>query len=96
MPSRLTGDYDAVVIGTGHNALILSAYLGRSGLRVLAVDRAAVAGGGLATVQDPRHPGFLHNTHAFFQRAITAMPWYTTWISSASARATSSRSSTSR
>ena len=77
MPSRLTGDYDAVVIGTGHNALILSAYLGRSGLRVLAVDRAAVAGGGLATVQAPRHPGFLHNTHAFFQRAITAMPWYT-------------------
>ena len=77
MPSRLTGDYDVVVIGTGHNALILSAYLGRSGLRVLAVDRAAVAGGGLATVQDPRHPGFLHNTHAFFQRAITAMPWYT-------------------
>ena len=77
MPSRLTGDYDVVVIGTGHNALILSAYLGRSGLRVLAVDRAAVAGGGLATVQDGRHPGFLHNTHAFFQRAITAMPWYT-------------------
>jgi phytoene dehydrogenase-like protein len=76
MPSRLTGDYDAVVIGAGHNALILSAYLGRSGLRVLAVDRAAVAGGGLATVKDPRHPGFLHNTHAFFQRAITAMPWY--------------------
>jgi len=77
MPSRLTGDYDVVVIGTGHNALILSAYLGRSGLRVLAVDRAAVAGGGLATVQAPRDPGFLHNTHAFFQRAITAMPWYT-------------------
>jgi phytoene dehydrogenase-like protein len=77
MPSRLTGDYDVVVIGTGHNALILSAYLGRSGLRVLAVDRAAVAGGGLATVQAPRQPGFLHNTHAFFQRAITAMPWYT-------------------
>ena len=77
MPSRLTSDYDVVVIGTGHNALILSAYLGRSGLRVLAVDRAAVAGGGLATVQAPRHPGFLHNTHAFFQRAITAMPWYT-------------------
>ena len=77
MSSRLTGDHDVVVIGTGHNALILSAYLGRSGLRVLAVDRAAVAGGGLATVQAPRDPGFLHNTHAFFQRAITAMPWYT-------------------
>ena len=43
---------------------------------MLAIDRAPVAGGGLATLQDPRHPGFLHNTHAFFQRAITAMPWY--------------------
>ena len=43
---------------------------------MLCVDRAAVAGGGLATLEDPRHPGFLHNTHAFFQRAITAMPWY--------------------
>jgi phytoene dehydrogenase-like protein len=30
----------------------------------------------LSTLEDPRHPGFLHNTHAFFQRAITAMPWY--------------------
>src|SRR3989440_449846 len=36
----------------------------------------AVAGGGLSTLEDPRHPGFLHNTHAFFQRAITLMPWY--------------------
>ena len=27
-------------------------------------------------MEDPRQPGFLHNTHAFFQRAITAMPWY--------------------
>ena len=40
------------------------------------LERAAVAGGGLSTLEDPRHPGFLHNTHAFFQRAITAMPWY--------------------
>jgi phytoene dehydrogenase-like protein len=72
----LTPDYDAIILGAGHNGLILAAYLGRAGLRTLAVDRAPVAGGGLATLQDPRHPGFLHNTHAFFQRAITAMPWY--------------------
>jgi len=70
------GGYDGIIIGAGHNALILAAYLGQAGLRVLAVDRAAVPGGGLATLEDPRHPGFLHNTHAFFQRAITAMPWY--------------------
>ncbi len=76
VPSPGSGDYDAIILGAGHNALILAAYLGQAGLRVLAIDRAPVAGGGLATLQDPRHPGFLHNTHAFFQRAITAMPWY--------------------
>src|SRR5262249_37604814 len=44
--------------------------------RVVSLDRAAVAGGGLATVENPRHPGFLHNTHSFFHRAASAMPWY--------------------
>jgi phytoene dehydrogenase-like protein len=70
------GSYDGIILGAGHNALILATYLGQAGVRVLAVDRAAVAGGGLATLEHPRHSGFLHNTHAFFQRAITAMPWY--------------------
>jgi len=70
------GSYDGIILGAGHNALILATYLGKAGVRVLAVDRAAVAGGGLATLEHPRGSGFLHNTHAFFQRAITAMPWY--------------------
>src|SRR5262249_32323469 len=58
------------------NGLILQAYLGKAGLKALIVERKGIAGGGLATLEDPRHPGFLHNTHAFFQRAITTMPWY--------------------
>src|SRR6516164_6901248 len=68
--------YDGIILGTGHNALVLHAYLARSGLRVLSIDRAAVAGGGLTTEENPRLPGFRHNTHSFFHRAITAMPWY--------------------
>src|SRR5262245_16827839 len=56
--------------------MILQAYLGKAGLKMLTIERRAVTGGGLATLEDPRHPGFLHNTHAFFQRAITTMPWY--------------------
>ena len=72
----MTGGFDGVVLGTGHNALVLQAYLCRAGLRVLAVDRAETPGGGLATVANPRHAGFLHNTHSFFHRGITAMPWY--------------------
>ena len=69
-------DYDAIIIGAGHNGLILQAYLCRAGLKVVSLERLGVAGGGLATIEDPRNPGFLHNTHAFFHRAITAMPWY--------------------
>src|SRR5882724_4707254 len=69
-------DYDGIIIGAGHNGLILQSYLGKAGLKTLSIDRRSVAGGGLSTIEDPRHPGFLHNTHAFFQRAITAMPWY--------------------
>jgi phytoene dehydrogenase-like protein len=68
--------YDGIILGAGHNGLILQAYLGMAGLEVLALERKGVAGGGLSTLEDPRHPGFLHNTHAFFQRAITAMPWH--------------------
>lgn len=68
--------YDGVVLGTGHNALILAAYLARSGLRVLALERAETPGGGLATIENPRQPGFRHNTHSFFHRAATAQPWF--------------------
>jgi phytoene dehydrogenase-like protein len=69
-------NYDGIILGTGHNALVLHAYLARSGLHVLSLDRAAVPGGGLTTVPNPRLPGFSHNTHSFFHRALTAMPWY--------------------
>ena len=68
--------YDGIILGAGHNALVLQAYLGRAGLKTLCLERSATVGGGLATVEDPRHPGFLHNTHSFFHRAISYMPWY--------------------
>lgn len=69
-------DYDGIILGTGHNALILQAYLSRCGLKTLSIDRAEVPGGGLSTIENPRIPGVFHNPHAFFHRAITAMPWY--------------------
>ena len=68
--------YDGIILGAGHNGLVLQAYAAKAGLKVLTIERRHVAGGGLATVEDPRHPGFLHNTHAFFHRALTEMPWY--------------------
>jgi phytoene dehydrogenase-like protein len=72
----MSSDYDGIILGTGHNALVLQAYLARCGLRVLSLDRASVPGGGLATVENPRLPGFRHNIHSFFHRAVTMMPWY--------------------
>lgn len=68
--------YDGIILGAGHNSLVLQAYLGRAGLKVLSLDRRHVAGGGLATDEDLRHPGFLHNSHSFYHRAITRAPWY--------------------
>jgi phytoene dehydrogenase-like protein len=68
--------YDGILLGAGHNALVLQAYLGRAGLKTLCLERSHAPGGGLTTHEDPRHPGFLHNTHSFFHRAITHMPWY--------------------
>jgi phytoene dehydrogenase-like protein len=68
--------YDAILLGTGHNALVLQAYLARSGLRTLAVDRAPEPGGGLRNEPNPRLPGYTHHPHSFFHRAITRMPWY--------------------
>ena len=35
------GDYDGIILGAGHNALILASYLGQAGLRILAVDRGS-------------------------------------------------------
>src|SRR6185503_6275957 len=74
--SLMNALFDGIILGTGHNALILQAYLSRCGLRTVSLDRASVPGGGLMTIDNPRLPGFRHNPHSFFHRAVTAMPWY--------------------
>ncbi|MBS1823869.1 MAG: NAD(P)/FAD-dependent oxidoreductase [Acidobacteria bacterium] len=69
-------DFDGIILGAGHNGLILQAYAGMAGLKVLCLERNARAGGGLVTQENPRLPGFLHNTHSFYHRALRQMPWY--------------------
>ncbi len=68
--------YDGIILGSGHNALVLACYAARAGLKVAVVEKNSVAGGGLATVEFPTGSGFRHNTHSFFHRGLTAMPWY--------------------
>jgi phytoene dehydrogenase-like protein len=76
MTKAPAGEYDGIILGAGHNSLILQAYASRAGLNTVCLERRPVAGGGLSTVEDPRRPGFLHNTHSFYHRAISQMPWY--------------------
>jgi phytoene dehydrogenase-like protein len=68
--------YDGIILGSGHNSLVLQAYLGKAGLKVLCLEQRHVAGGGLSTEEHPLRSGFLHNTHSFYHRGLNRMPWY--------------------
>ncbi len=48
--------YDAIVVGAGHNGLTAAAYLGRAGLKVLVLERRDVLGG--ACVTEELFPGY--------------------------------------
>jgi phytoene dehydrogenase-like protein len=54
MPS--VPDYDVVTIGSGHNALIASAYLAQAGKRVAVFERRDIVGGAVSTVEQV--PGY--------------------------------------
>jgi len=56
-------DYDALIVGAGHNGLTCAAYLAMRGLRVKVVDRRRVIGG--AAVTEEFHPGFRNSVAAY-------------------------------
>ncbi len=43
------GNYDAIVIGAGHNGLVTAAYLARAGRKVLVLERRGIVGGAAVT-----------------------------------------------
>jgi phytoene dehydrogenase-like protein len=65
--------YDAVIIGGGHNGLILGNYLVRAGLKTLILERRLEVGGALST-EEITVPGFYHNIHSYFHDTINVMP----------------------
>ncbi len=56
----MAAEYDAIVIGGGHNGLVAAAYLGRAGLKTLLLERRPVLGGAAAT--EELFPGYRFNT----------------------------------
>ena len=55
--------YDAIIIGSGHNALITGAYLARAGWSVLVVEKNDRPGG-LVRTEELTLPGFLHDVYS--------------------------------
>ena len=56
-------DYDAIVIGGGHNGLVNGAYLAKAGLRTLILERRHLVGG--AAITEELMPGFHFTTFSY-------------------------------
>lgn len=72
----MSEEFDGIIVGAGHNALVLQAYLCRAGLKVVAVERHVELGGGLDSHENPRAPGFIHNVHSVNHRGVADLMWY--------------------
>lgn len=55
--------YDAIVIGAGHNGLVNGAYLAKSGLKTLILERRHLVGG--AAITEELYPGFSFTTFSY-------------------------------
>lgn len=56
-------EYDAVIVGGGHNGLVCACYLAGAGLRVRVLERRPVVGG--AAVTEEFHPGFRNSVASY-------------------------------
>ena len=59
----LKAQYDAIIIGGGHNGLVTACYLAKAGWKVLVLERRYVVGG--ACVTEEVFPGFKVSTAAY-------------------------------
>ena len=60
---RVAPEYDAVVVGGGHNGLTCACYLAGAGLKVAVFERRSVVGG--AAITEEFHPGFRNSTASY-------------------------------
>ncbi len=59
----MTQNYDAIIVGGGHNGLVCACYLAAKGLKVRVLERRPIIGG--AAVTETFHPGFRNSTASY-------------------------------
>src|SRR5947199_8162041 len=59
----MSGSYDIIIVGAGHNGLVTATYLARAGKRVLVLERRHIVGG--ACVTEELWPGYKVSTAAY-------------------------------
>src|SRR5437870_6661373 len=65
----MPAEYDAIIVGGGHNGLAAAAYLGRAGLKTVVLERRGVLGG--AAVSEHPWPGYTVSTLSY---VLSLMP----------------------
>ncbi|MCI0446648.1 NAD(P)/FAD-dependent oxidoreductase, partial [bacterium] len=58
-----TNQYDAIIIGGGHNGLVTAAYLGKAGKKVVVLEKRHLVGG--AAVTEEVYPGFKYTVASY-------------------------------
>ena len=61
--TKKQNDFDAIIIGGGHNGLVCAYYLAKKGLRTCVLERSRKVGG--AAITEEFHPGFRNSVAAY-------------------------------
>ncbi|UCF37568.1 MAG: NAD(P)/FAD-dependent oxidoreductase [Acidobacteriota bacterium] len=67
----MANQYDAIVIGAGHNGLCCAAYLAKAGQKVLVLERRHIVGG--VTTTEEIYPGFKYSSCSYVSSLLR--PW---------------------
>lgn len=69
----MANDYDALVIGAGHNGLACACYLAKAGLKTGIVEKNSLVGG-MSTTEEITQPGYHSDVHAFGYQFASLSP----------------------